>query len=61
MGLLDTTQGRSIKAGTTRKTGPGWRIDKPSDDRNIDAAVALAIAVKRAQVESQVKRLVGWP
>lgn len=39
-----------VASAVARKTGRGWRIDKLSDERNIDAAVALAIAVERAQV-----------
>jgi phage terminase large subunit-like protein len=49
-----------VAAAVARKTGRGWRIDKLSDERNIDAAVALAIAVERAQVAPATVRLVGW-
>jgi phage terminase large subunit-like protein len=49
-----------VASAIARQTGRGWRIDKLSNDRSIDAAVALAIAVERAQVGTPTVRLVGW-
>ena len=42
------------------RTGRGWRLDKSTHDAQIDAAVALAIAVERAQVKLEPVRLLGF-
>ncbi len=38
----------------------GWRIDKPRKEVNIDAIVALAMAVDRAENQPAPVELVGW-
>ncbi len=38
----------------------GWRIDKPRKEINIDAIVALAMAVDRAENKPAPVELVGW-
>ena len=40
----------------------GWRLSKPSDDAPIDAAIALGVAVERAEqrTEKPEPRLIGW-
>jgi phage terminase large subunit-like protein len=38
----------------------GWRIDKAARSDNIDAVVALAMAVEAAQQPPEVLELVGW-
>jgi phage terminase large subunit-like protein len=38
----------------------GWRIDKPRKEINIDAIVALAMAVDRAEHKPAPVELVGW-
>jgi hypothetical protein len=38
----------------------GWRIDKPRKEINIDAIVALAMAVDRAENKPAPIELVGW-
>jgi hypothetical protein len=41
-------------------TGRGWRPDKSSRGAQIDAVIALCMAVERAQFKPQKARLVGW-
>lgn len=38
----------------------GWRIDKPNPRANIDAIVALAMAVERAEHQPEPVELLGW-
>jgi phage terminase large subunit-like protein len=51
---------RQVAAGVARQTQRGWRLDKADRNARIDALVALAMAVERAQVEEQPARLLGW-
>lgn len=37
-----------------------WRLDKPGDGVQIDAVIALAMAVGRAQYQPQPARPLGW-
>jgi len=50
---------RHIAAATAKQTGRGWRLDRASADP-IDACIALAIAVDRAQHITEPVRLLGW-
>jgi hypothetical protein len=44
-----------------RHSRRGWRIDKPNPRTNIDAVIALAMAVERAeQPPPPAARVVGW-
>ena len=38
----------------------GWRIDKPNPRANIDAMIALAMAVERAEFKPEPVELLGW-
>ncbi|MBA3406872.1 MAG: hypothetical protein H0U06_02230 [Solirubrobacterales bacterium] len=38
----------------------GWRIDKPNPRANIDAIIALAMAVERAEQKPEPVALLGW-
>ncbi len=38
----------------------GWRIGKPRKETNIDAIVALCMAVERAEFQPEPVELVGW-
>jgi hypothetical protein len=38
----------------------GWRIDKPNPRANVDAVIALAMAVERAEHRPEPARLLGW-
>jgi phage terminase large subunit-like protein len=48
-----------IAAAAARQTGRGWRLVRAAD-QPIDAAISLAMAVERAQVEVAPARLLGW-
>jgi phage terminase large subunit-like protein len=43
-----------------RDTPRGWRIDKPHGRAQIDALIALAMAVERAEQPVPKVELVGW-
>jgi phage terminase large subunit-like protein len=43
-----------------RQTRRGWRIDKPNPRTNIDAMIALAMAVERAEFEPEPVQLLAW-
>jgi hypothetical protein len=43
-----------------RHSRRGWRIDKPNPRTNIDATIALAMAVERAEHRPQPVQLLGW-
>ena len=44
-----------------RHSRRGWRIDKPTKETNIDAVVALCMAVERAEAKPAAEpRLLGW-
>ncbi len=51
---------RHIAAAIAKTTGRGWRLDKADRTAQIDAAVALAIAVERAQAPAPVAAFHGW-
>jgi hypothetical protein len=42
---------RHVAAADARQTGRGWRLDKMTRAAQIDAAIALAMAVERAQFQ----------
>ena len=43
-----------------RHSRRGWRLDKAGRTDNIDAVVALAMAVERAEHKPERVELVGW-
>ena len=43
-----------------RHSRRGWRIDKPNPRANIDAMIALAMAVERAEHKPEPIELLGW-
>jgi hypothetical protein len=43
-----------------RHSRRGWRIDKPNPRANIDAVIALAMAVERAEHKPEPVELLGW-
>jgi hypothetical protein len=53
---------RQVADASERQTGRGWLLDKSSDGAQIDAAVALAGAVMRAEQREKKRepRLLGW-
>lgn len=38
----------------------GWRIDKAARGDNIDAMIALAMAVERAEYQPEPVQVLGW-
>ena len=51
---------RHVADAITRPTGRGWRLDKSARDAQIDAVVAFAMAVERAEHRPAPVRLLGW-
>jgi phage terminase large subunit-like protein len=51
---------RHVAGAVARQTGRGWRLDKAARDTQIDAVIALAEAVERAQHQPEEVRLLGW-
>jgi phage terminase large subunit-like protein len=49
-----------IASAIAKPTGRGWRLDKVGRSDQIDAAVALCMAVERAQVEAPKVELLAW-
>jgi phage terminase large subunit-like protein len=48
-------------ASTAAKDSPrGWRLDKAHRTAQIDAVVALAMALERAEQKPEPVRLLGW-
>ena len=43
-----------------RHSRRGWRIDKPRKEINIDAVIALCMAVERAEHRAEPVELLGW-
>ncbi len=51
---------RHVAVAVARNTARGWRLDKLKSRENIDAAVALAIAVHQAENQPAPTQLLGW-
>jgi phage terminase large subunit-like protein len=52
---------RHVAAAVAKQTPRGWRLDKSTDGAQIDALIALAMAVSRAeQPAPEPARLLGW-
>jgi hypothetical protein len=47
-------------AAIARHSRRGWRLDKSNRADNIDAVVALAMALERAEQPREPVRLLGW-
>jgi phage terminase large subunit-like protein len=43
-----------------RHSRRGWRVDKPTKETNIDAIIALCMALERCEDKPQEPRLLGW-
>ena len=41
-------------------TGRGWRLDKSAHDAQIDACIALCMAVERAEHQPAPAKVLGW-
>ncbi len=51
---------RHASDAVARHSRRGWRIDKPNPRSNIDAVIALAMAVERAEQKPEPVTLLGW-
>jgi HNH endonuclease len=49
-----------VHAAVARHSRRGWRLEKPDRTTNIDAAVALAVAIDRHAYQPQQVELLGW-
>jgi hypothetical protein len=56
----DTEFARHASEAVARHNRRGWRIDKPKPRSNIDAVIALATAVQRAERRPEPVELLGW-
>jgi phage terminase large subunit-like protein len=51
---------RHVAAAIGVKTGRGWRLSKTARDAQIDACIALALAIETAGTRPQPVELIGW-
>jgi phage terminase large subunit-like protein len=56
----DSELARHATDAIARHSRRGWRIDKPNARTNIDAIIALAMAVERAEHRPEPVELLGW-
>ena len=56
----DRELARHASEAIARHNRRGWRIDKPNPRSNIDAVIALAMAVERAEHQPKPIELLGW-
>jgi len=56
----DRELARHASDAIARHSRRGWRIDKPNPRANIDAIIALAMAVERAEQKPEPVELLGW-
>jgi phage terminase large subunit-like protein len=51
---------RHVAAAIAVKTGRGWHLSKTARDAQIDACIALALAIETAGTRPQPVELIGW-
>ncbi|MDP9376829.1 MAG: terminase large subunit [Actinomycetota bacterium] len=56
----DPQLARHASDAIARHSRRGWRIDKPNPRANIDAMIALAMAVERAEHKPAPVEVLGW-
>ncbi len=56
----DPTLNQHVRAAVARQTERGWRLDKTKTREQIDAVVALAMAVKHVERRPATVELLGW-
>jgi phage terminase large subunit-like protein len=56
----DPVLNRHVAAAVARDTPRGWRLEKAHRTASIDAVVALAMALERAEAKPEPVRLLGW-
>ena len=58
--LDDPALNAHVRQAIARDTPRGWRLDKLKSRDNIDAVVALAMAVEAAEAPTPTVELLGW-
>jgi phage terminase large subunit-like protein len=56
----DPTLNHHVANTVAKDTARGWRVEKAHSRAQIDAVVALAMAVERAEMKPEPVRLLGW-
>jgi phage terminase large subunit-like protein len=56
----DAVLNHHVSNTVAKDTPRGWRIEKAHSRAQIDAVVALAMAVERAEMKPEPVRLLGW-
>jgi phage terminase large subunit-like protein len=56
----DPDLNRHVASAVAKDTARGWRLDKSARAAQIDAVIALAMAVERAETPTQKVELLGW-
>jgi phage terminase large subunit-like protein len=56
----DTELNAHVHAAVAKQSRRGWRLERPDRSTNIDAVVALAMAVERQAFKPEPVELVGW-
>jgi phage terminase large subunit-like protein len=56
----DSELNAHVASAVAKQTPRGWRLEKSAGGGNIDAAVALAMAVDRAEQPAEQTALLGW-
>jgi hypothetical protein len=56
----DPVLNRHVAAAVARDTPRGWRLEKAHRTASIDAVVALAMALERAEAKPEPVQLLGW-
>ena len=49
-----------IAQAVAKPTGRGWRLDRLGDSQQIDAAIALCMAVERASAPMPEVKVLAW-
>jgi hypothetical protein len=49
-----------LAAAAAKDTQRGWRLEKVHPTANIDAVIALAMALERAEAKPEPVALLGW-
>ena len=56
----DPDLNRHVHAAVARHSRRGWRLERPDRSTNIDAAVAMAMAIDRHAYQPETVELLGW-
>ena len=56
----DSEPDRHVASAIAKPTGRGWRLDKLGRSDQIDAVIALCMAVERAQHVPEPVRVLAW-